>query len=410
MTKNHNTVQGDNVLQVRTLGRFSIQYGGVEIADGKQGESQFGLLMQLLLHHRENGVNRNLMKETLFEDRDIEDISHSIRNIIYNAKRRLKSSGIPDGTLITQKSGVYFWTDEVPVEEDARLFETAYSEAVAEQDKEAQMVRLWDACHLYAGTFLKGYEGVSWVFQEQKRYRNLFHECVNRTADLLREGDKYKLLLELSRFATNVDPFSEWEVLSMEALIALGRYDDAERFFDTAVETYVAEYGNRSAQAVRDVSRKLSQELQYSYETLDEIQGKLTNETKIGGRGYYVSYPVFVELYRNVERIMERSGEYIFLMLCTVVDSKGNPMREGPKLDELSARLEKAVIQSVRHSDTVTRYGKGQFLVLLFNTTRENCKIIEDRIDSHFLVGKQRTGVEYSVNSVILSKFDFTQK
>ena len=58
----------------------------------------------------------------------------------------------------------------------------------------------------------------------------------------------------------------------------------------------------------------------------------------------------------------------------------------------------------------MTRYGKGQFLVLLFNTTRENCKIIEDRIDANFLVGKQRTGVEYSVNSVILSKFDFTQK
>ncbi|MBQ8994764.1 MAG: hypothetical protein IJ091_03005 [Oscillospiraceae bacterium] len=176
------------------------------------------------------------------------------------------------------------------------------------------------------------------------------------------------------------------------------------------METYVAEYANRSAQAVRDVIHKLTAELDYRHETIDQIQGKLTNETKIGGRGYYVSYPVFVELYRNMERIMERSGEYIFLMLCTVVDSKGNPMREGPKLDELSARLEKAVIQSVRHSDTVTRYGKGQFLVLLFNTARENCKIIEDRFDSNFLVGRQRTGVEYAVNSVILSKFDFTHK
>lgn len=408
--KKKKRIEGDNILHVRMFGRFSMQYNGVELASGKQGESQFGLLMQMLLHHRENGVNRSMMKAVLFEDREIEDISHSIRNIIYNAKKRLKAAGLPDGVLIEQRNGVYFWTDEVPVDEDAHNFEDAYNVAVLENDKEAQIVRLWDTCHMYSGHFLNGMDGVAWAFQEQKRYKELFHDCMKRTAELLREGDKYKLLLDLSQFAANVDPYAEWEVLTMEALVALGRYDDAERYFDEAVEFYVSEYGNRSSQAVRDVIKKLTDELSYKHETIDEIQSKLTNETKIGGRGYYVSYPVFVELYRNVERIMERTGEYIFLMLCTVVDSKGNPMREGPKLDELSDRLEKAVIQSVRHSDTVTKYGKGQFLVLLFNTTRENCSIIERRIDSNFLVGRQRTGVEYSVNSVILSKFDFTHK
>ena len=72
--------------------------------------------------YKENGVNRSMMKTTLFEEREIEDISHSIRNIIYNAKKRLKSFGVPDGTLITQKNGVYFWTGEVSVEEDASNF------------------------------------------------------------------------------------------------------------------------------------------------------------------------------------------------------------------------------------------------------------------------------------------------
>ncbi|MBQ8994763.1 MAG: bacterial transcriptional activator domain-containing protein [Oscillospiraceae bacterium] len=93
------------------------------------------------------------------------------------------------------------------------------------------MVRLWDTCHLYSGHFLRGFDGVAWIFQEQKKYRELFHECMERTADLLWEGDKYKLLYDLSQFAASVDPFSEWEVFTMESLVALGRYDDAERFF-----------------------------------------------------------------------------------------------------------------------------------------------------------------------------------
>ena len=117
-----------------------------------------------------------------------------------------------------------------------------------------------------------------------------------------------------------------------------------------------------------------------------------------------VCQPAFLEIYRTIERAMERSGEFIFLMLCTIVDGKGNPMKEGPKLTELSERLEEALIRSVRHSDTITKYGSGQYLILLFNTTRGNCGIIQKRINDNFLIGRQRTGIDYSVSSVILPK------
>ena len=87
-------------------------------------------------------------------------------------------------------------------------------------------------------------------------------------------------------------------------------------------------------------------------------------------------------------------------MLCTVVDSKGDPMKEGAVLSELSERLKEAIGQSIRRGDAFTRYGKGQYLVLLINTTRENCKILQRRINEHFVVRRQRTGVQYHVNSV----------
>jgi len=80
-------------------------------------------------------------------------------------------------------------------------------------------------------------------------------------------------------------------------------------------------------------------------------------------------------------------------MLCTILDSKGNPMKDGARLEELSVRLKDAIIVSVRHTDTVTRYGKGQYLVLLINTTYEDCSIISDRINSHFLRAGQKTSV-----------------
>ena len=88
-------------------------------------------------------------------------------------------------------------------------------------------------------------------------------------------------------------------------------------------------------------------------------------------------------------------------MLCTLVDGKGNPVKEGERKEEMSARLQEAVRVSVRHGDIINQYGSGQFLILLINITREDCRIIENRISQKFIVGRQRTGIEYHVNSVI---------
>ena len=55
----------------------------------------------------------------------------------------------------------------------------------------------------------------------------------------------------------------------------------------------------------------------------------------------------------------------------------------------------------MRRSDAVNKYGRGQYLVLLLNTTRENCRVLQKRINDHFLVGRQRTGIHYHVNSVV---------
>lgn len=70
-------------------------------------------------------------------------------------------------------------------------------------------------------------------------------------------------------------------------------------------------------------------------------------------------------------------------------------------MEEMSERLGEAIRMSVRHGDIINQYGHGQYLVLLVNTTRENCDVIEMRINRNFIIGRQRTGVEYHVNSVV---------
>ena len=90
-------------IYVKTFGGFSIRYKGSELSFGNQSESQMVQLLQLLLHFRKQGLSRDLAKAALFGDRDIEDVSHSIRNIIYNLRKRLKTLGLPESSMLSRK-------------------------------------------------------------------------------------------------------------------------------------------------------------------------------------------------------------------------------------------------------------------------------------------------------------------
>lgn len=98
---------GEEVLQVQMLGGFSVTWNGISIAGGpKQRESQFVYLLQLLLHYRREGVSRNLLEEVLFGEREVDNVHHSLRSTLYNARKRLRQAGLPDTDYILQKEGI----------------------------------------------------------------------------------------------------------------------------------------------------------------------------------------------------------------------------------------------------------------------------------------------------------------
>lgn len=391
-----------NVLYVQTFGGFSISWNGkAVIGSGKSSESQFAYLMQLLLHHGTDGISRNILQQVLFADRDVENIHHSTRSVIYNAKKKLRGAGLPDVDYIEQRKGVYYWTEKIPVIEDAAMFERLCQEAEAEEEPDGKLDRYLEACHCYAGEFLPMQAGVVWVAQETRRYRSLFCSCVERAVSLLRNRHDFIRMEELGFYAARINPLADWEVITMEALVSMGRYADAGKFYNDTVELYMQEQGLRPSGRLMDLLCRMGTQMEHQYEALDAIQQKLSEEEDDGLGGYVCTYPVFQGVYRMVKRMMERGGQSVYLMLCTVVDSKGNPMKEGSMLEELSQRLGDAIRHSVRHSDAINKYGKGQYLVLLVNTTRENCDIIQKRINYYFIIGRQRTGIQYYVNSVV---------
>ena len=320
-------------LQVQMFGGFSISWGGKLIAsNAKSSESQFNYLCELLLHHRKEGVSRDMVERVLFEDRDIQDIHHATRSVIYNAKKKLKAAGLPDVNYIEQKKGICYWNSQVPVREDAEEFEQRFRQAEAEEDPEKKLGLYLEACHLYTGEFLAQQTATVWIAHEAKRYRAMFCACVERAAALMRESQDFLQMEELGIYAAAISPLSDWETVTMEALVAMGRYEDARRLYDDTVGLYFQEQGLRPSARMMELFNKLGTQMEHQCDALDDIQRKLSEDAEIVQGGYMCTYPVFQGIYRMVERMMERGGQSVYLMLCMVVDSKGNPMKEGSVL------------------------------------------------------------------------------
>lgn len=388
-------------LQVSMFGSFSMVWQGRPLTDEKLKETHFTSLVQMLLHHGENGVSRDQLEEVLFGDRDVEDRHHLLQSVVYNAKKKLKKMGLPDVKYIILKKGVFYWNSEdIPVTEDAAEFDRLYEMAAGSGDEDERLVLYSEACHLYKGEFLSTYASVLWAAAEARRYRIRFCECVERAADIMRRQQNYLQLEEIGRYASAISPFSDWEVLTMEAMVSMGRYEEARSFYAATSDLYLRKRGIRPSSKLMETMEKLGSRMVHAYEVLDTIQDNLSEEPESGG-GYLCTYPVFQGIYQMLNRIMERGGQSIYLMLCTLVDGKGNPITDESRLEELSNRLGDAILRSVRHGDAVNRYGNGQYLILLVNITREDCEIVQKRIDQNFVKGRQRSGVEYFVNSVI---------
>ena len=402
------TDSGENQLRVQMFGGFSLFWRGEPlIGSTRTSESQFSYLMQILLHRYEEGVRRDTLEQVLFGDRDIEDIHHATRSVIYNAKKRLKAAGLPEANYIEQNKGVYYWTAAVPVEEDAAEFERIYAAAEKEEHPDRKLKLYLEACQKYTGEFLPAQAGVLWVAQEAKRYRAMFCASVENAVGLLRVSQDFLRMKDLGIHAAKTNPLADWEAVTMEALMSMGRYNEARKLYDDTVELYFQKAGLHPSKRLMDLFHRLTSQFESRYSALEEIQTELSEGQNLTQGGYLCPYPVFQGIYRMVRRMMERGGQSVYLMMCTVVDGKDNPMREGSVLDELSARLEEAIRCSVRFGDVISRYGRGRYLVLLVNTTRENCDSIQKRINSRFIIGRQRTGIQYYVRSVTCSRYGY---
>lgn len=202
--------------------------------------------------------------------------------------------------------------------------------------------------------------------------------------------------------ACRLYPFDEWQSIKIECFLGMKRYKEAMKEYDDTAKLFFEELGISPSERLMEQFDQMSSQLKHvKPKEIQDIKQRLKEEKGQGG-AYYCSLPSFRDSYRLVTRMLERSGQSAYLMLCSLTDGKGHPLEKPEKLELLSEELQNTIQHCLRKGDSFTKYSPSQYLVLLIGTNKENCGLIFDRIRYYFAREHRSWNkyVEFYVSSV----------
>lgn len=389
-------------LVVRMLGQFTITYGGREISLGKTSMSKIMELFQILMINIRNGAPKIKIQQFLYELESVNDRNRSLNNLIYRLKQQMSDEGIVQEEYISIKNGICKWVSEVPVEVDVDQFEYAVARAEYLQGEE-KLELLMQAFSLYRGELLPDMSRTSWVIEKRLQLKKIYRSCILQLEELLEEKQEYEALFGIYSKAAELYPYDEWQAGQINVLQKMERYDEAYAIYQKTVKEYFDEMGIPPSQKMLDMIHDMGTSLTNRECRLDNIKEVLDEDEERRG-AYYCSYPSFEDIYRLTARTAERSGQSIFLMMCSIRYMDFN----GRKSSNAEAALYESIFTTIRKGDIFTRYSKQQFLILLMGTQKESCDIIFERIRKKFKRKIRNTNcdLEFNVSEVLDSALE----
>lgn len=385
-------------IKVKMLGEFTLEYKGQAFTIERNTVTKVNQLLQMLLYFPDGMAKKEIL-ENLFNHEIIADPSNSLRALVFRLRKILPKCGLPNDEYVHIKRGTYSWTEDIPVDCDAHAFEKL-ANAAMEKENNNRIALLEQACDIYGGDFLPELYGAEWATLIQVKLRKLYFNCVKELCeDYINKAD-YKKLLEISQKAASLYPHEGYQSYQMQALIELGKKQEAMQLYEQTEKIMFEELGVSVNSKMTEMLDKLGGRIRNSTDLIATVQKNLETAKEDTEGAFYCSYPVFVESYRYIKRVISRAGLSAWLMLCTITDGKGVALSSSDRLEDLMEELSESIMHSLRGGDMYTRYSDNQFVILLLQTTKEDCEKVQDRINDNMSKESRRRYLQYHLTAV----------
>ncbi len=366
-------------LQITMLGDFVLTYNNQVLKLERTNTTKAMQVLQMLLFYGTAGVPRDTLLDTLYQDDSATEPANNLKVTVSNLRKLLIRAGLPEGTTVVFHSGNYYWQCEENVAIDAKTFESEVKKASTAAEEKVRVQHWKNACALYRGDFLPHLQSEGWAAAAAAYYREMYFSCVNHLIETLKADEQAEELLPFVTRAAALYGLEEFQLGKIDCLMRLHRYAEAKQEYEETVRGLRDDFDLGPSEALLNRCRQLDSMLSDRSVSIQDLQDTLREDSQEKG-AYYCAFPGFIDVYRAVERMLQRMGQSAYLLLCCMTDSQGKPVTSKEKLADATPKVSEAIRCALRRGDLYTQPARDRFLVLLVGTNRENCSLITDRI------------------------------
>lgn len=366
-------------LEVTMFGGFVLRHNGKQLKLERNNVTRSMQVLQMLLFYGEHGVPKNALIDQLFGyEVGVTNPANNLKVTISNLRRILKEAGL-ENTTVTFKAGSYYLVSSEDIFVDVLEFQHQAELALEKQDQE----KLAAACELYAGDLLPHLENCDWVVVASVHYKELYAACVAELCEMLSQQEQWQQIFLVATKASALCPQENWDILRIRSLLSMQCYREAKEVYEETANRMLDDFGVKPSERMTECIRQLDNVLPSSKATLDQLQDLLREDNEDKG-AYYCPFPSFIDTYRTVNRMLERSGQSAYLMLCWITDKQGRRLEQRAQVAQIMPQVGAAIRASLRRGDIYTRAEGDRFLILLTGINQENCNIVIRRIDESY--------------------------
>ena len=372
-------------LQISMLGGFSLSYpDGTAIDYQSNRSNKLWMVLAYLLTHRGKQITQDELIDILWPDEEIDNPVNTLKTMRHRLCGMLDAlGGLPGKEMIRYNHGIYAWSEEVDCVLDIDQFSTYCALAEQEQDDSQKISYYLNALEYYNGDFLPKLSSEMWVMSAHAYYHAEYLRVVKKCIALLRTENRYYEIITVCQKAVTIEPYDEdLHRELIDALVRTGAKQSALNHYEKVKELFYHEFGINLSEDLVELYKQIIDETNDAQMDLSFIASRLQEDMVPGA--FYCEYALFKEIYRLMTRMMERSGQSVYLCLVSVTEKNGKHIVNTKKQNEAVGRLRTAIQFSLRRGDVFTRYSVSQYLILLSSINYENTEMVLRRITDNF--------------------------
>lgn len=373
----------DGTFQIQMLGGFTLRYGNREAAVNGRSKKLY-LLLAFLILERDRPVPLEELAELLWPGQAPDaGTPNTLKALLHRARTCLDQLGEGMGlALLRNREGRCQWNPEASVDLDVDRFLQVCRQAERTAAQEERLSLGLEAMALYQGDLLPELNSHPWAASRAEAPRLSYLQTVLNVLPLMGNQDRWAQAAELAGRALKLAPGQEelcrWR---MEALLHLGRRDEAAQAYENFQERLLAKLGVIPSDSLRTLYREVRRDLDPRTISPVTLLERLREPPRPGA--LLCEYDFFRIICHSMVRMAGRSGEPLHIALISVVGA-GNTALPRHSLDRCMDNLQEIILSHLRQGDAAARCSASQFVLLLPQASYENGRQICQRINRAF--------------------------